>query len=1027
MTRGHDGASSEIGNALSVAVAYAGEEKFHDVLSEALKHRDLLEKTAYVRAIDEFQDASFDTGIEGILREALQVRSSVSNKDIEAELVSVLDGASLKKLIGALDQGSTSDQKSAEFLRVALNRDSTSAYLSALQSFFLTAKDEPRKRLMTQAVQKDHPDLLLVTQRAQESVHRLVSESKALRVVQATVALLMLADAVMQAYTDLKVQRSALDFDDLIQKTEGLLVTSGSTDWVLYKLDGGIDHILVDESQDTSPEQWRIIESLAQEFFAGSGAREVQRSLFAVGDEKQSIFGFQGAAPEMFSAKGKHYEALAHDAGVRWSRVPLDLSFRSVSPVLDAVDHVFGDGAREIGLGMSESFPQHFSARSGFGGLVEVWPTETPADVADSDTWAPLDQDEAVAPAQRLAEKLAKKIEGWLRGKEKLLSEDRPIEPSDILILVRKRRPFAPTMIGALKARNIPVAGADRMTLIEQIAVKDLMALGDFLTLPEDDLSLACVLKSPMFGFDDDDLFAIGFERKGSLWRSLLSARSANEKCASAVKTLIGWRSRADYLPPFEFFSEVLDKDGMRSKLLARLGADAADSIDEFLNLALNYDLKAPASLAGFLVWLRASDREIKRDMEQSANAVRIMTVHGAKGLEAPIVILADTCSPPESQGSTQPLVKLEDVERPKLIPEPFVWLIKGAKNVAGVRTADDKRKERERQEHARLLYVAMTRARDRLYVTGFEGKRGRAADCWYNMISEGLEGIADEVTNDDGLVVLRLQSHQIVEPKTTEMKASGSSAPSNLPPWAMERAPREPRLSIPLAPSQLAPYEADEEGEPATTGKPTAEAKSEFVIPDEPPPQSALADADERRFLRGTITHALLEHLPGIDSTSWERVAVQYVNDRGRMFGDAARHSIVREVLKILNDPHFQPLFGPKSRAEVVVAANLPPPNGKGPHLHISGQIDRLADTGDEILIVDYKTNRPPPYDVHKVADAYLYQLVAYRVALREIYPEKRLRTAILWTHSANLMEISSSRIEKYESQLWDLAAGTS
>ncbi len=1019
LSRGGRQPDSTIGRALLVAIKYATEDRFHEVLADALKRRELLQCIDDLRASSDFgADAPFDVGLEGLLREALEVRSTVSYEDIESEIANVLDDGVVQRLVDALSTGTKTDSQNAEKLRDALKSEKRAVRVSAFSDFFLTKEGGPRARLMTKQIQEEHPDLSFLATGAQETVHRLSEERKALEVVEATTSLMVLADAVMQAYTELKSRRSALDFDDLISKTANLLQTAHSTDWVLYKLDGGIDHILVDESQDTSPEQWRIIDSLAREFFSGAGAREDARTLFAVGDEKQSIYSFQGAAPEMFAAKGQHYQDLAHHAGTAWLQVPLDLSFRSVSPILDAVDRVFGQGTSAATLGSDSVVPKHFSARSGQAGLVEIWPTEMPIEQETLDPWSPHEGDEVAAPALRLANRIAKTIEQWLIGEERIVSENRKIEPRDILILVRKRRPFAAAMVAALKARGIRVAGADRMVLVEQIAVKDLMALGDFLTLPEDDLSLACVLKSPMFGFDDDDLYKIAYGRKGTLWKALLDNRDQNKKFGFAVKTLIGWRARADFLPPFEFYSEILDKGGMRSRLLARLGADAAEAIDEFLNLALDYDLGAPPSLAGFLAWLRASAREIKRDMEQDANDVRVMTVHGAKGLEAPIVILADTCAAPVARNNSQKLVELRDVPRPSRVPAPVAWLTKGAKGIEGVGKACAARDAREMEEHRRLLYVAMTRARDRLYVTGFEGKQGRPRDCWYELILQGLDDVLEEVRGQDGAIVQRFSSEQVGETERPKWPDIPESDQLPLPDWVHTPAPREPRLTMPVAPSQLAPYHVDEEGEPAVRD---VQDKTP-LSPEETSRDDASVSPDDRRFLRGTITHALLEHLPKIEKNSWPTAAQRYADNRGSVFSADVRDSIVKDALRILNAPDLGALFGPNSRAEVAVAANIRPPNGKGPCLRLSGQIDRLADLGEKILVVDFKTNRSPPLNVDDVATAYLFQLAAYRLALREIYPGKQLSAAILWTRSAQLMEVSDSLMDRYETQLWEL-----
>ena len=425
----------------------------------------------------------------------------------------------------------------------------------------------------------------------------------------------------------------------------------------------------------------------------------------------------------------------------------------------------------------------------------------------------------------------------------------------DILILVRKRAPFAAAMISALKMRGIKVAGADRLVLTEQIAVQDLMALGDFLVLPEDDLALAAVLKSPLLGLDDDDLLALAPKRQGSLWQELVARAGADARFAEAAETLKRWRARAEQAAPFEFYAGLLDGEDMRARMLARLGAEAADAIDELLNLALAYDDGAPPSLQGFLSWLRDGTREVKRDMEQGNDEVRVMTVHGAKGLEAPIVFLPDTCSTRSGRWPGS-LLKLDDAERPTNTPPPFLWPVKGTSDLEVVQQANAAVARAETEERNRLLYVALTRARDRLYVAGFEGRNAPPPDCWYNLIRDGLADHLREAPTKDGRVVWRLASAQTAKPEPSTAKSAACATSSPLPAWAKTRAPRAPLSRIPLAPSRLAPLETDAAGEPVA--RPPGRLA-------EPPTLPPTALAEDSRFLRGTLTHALLEHLPAL------------------------------------------------------------------------------------------------------------------------------------------------------------------
>jgi ATP-dependent helicase/nuclease subunit A len=998
-----------LAKALKCAVGFAIEGDFDALLGEALRERDWLK--AAVR-LDDASDDAF-SGADTIYRGVLGLASSTSLERVSTEIDGLLDKAALTRLRDVLASGTANDVKTAERLAKVMRAGGTAGRIDALADLFLTSSGDARKAMMTKPLAADHPDAETLLCRARDRFMALHRERCKLVLLDASLALLRLANAVMQRYGEAKARRAALDFDDLILKASQLLGSSVAVEWVLYKLDGGLDHILVDEAQDTSPVQWQVIRSLAEEFFSGTGARDVTRTLFAVGDEKQSIYGFQGAAPHMFAEVGGAFAQQAGRAGLPWRRVPLTLSFRSVAPLLQAVDRIFADATRTPGLTASAGKVEHAAHRAGHAGLIEIWPTEKPQTLEQQEPWSPLADADVSSPIARLATRIADEIQGWLKTKEMLPSEGRPIRASDILILVRKRAPFAPAMVSALKLRGIKVAGADRLRLTEQLAVQDLMALGDFICLPDDDLSLAAVLKSPLLGFDDDDLLALAPGRKGSLWQQLLLAAGKNARFREAAETLRRWRARAEQIPPFEFYAALLDAESGRARMLKRLGSEAADPIDEFLNLALAYDDGAPPTLQGFLGWLREANPEIKRDMEQGRDEVRVMTAHGAKGLEAPIVFLPDTCS---TRSGRRPggLLRLEDAARPSGVPPPFLWPVKGMSRTDAVQSARRAAERAEAEERNRLLYVAFTRARDRLYVAGFESSQAPPPDCWYNLIREGLDGVLAEVAKPDGRVVWRLEERQTAKPETARRSGAAPAGAAPLPDWAKRKAAPEPLLTIPLVPSRLAPLETDAEGEPVD-----APRRRRYA---DPPATGPTALADESRFLRGTLIHALLEHLPTRPQANWTAAAEAFVAGRGGKLARAARKGIVTETLAVLRDARFAALFGSESRAEVALAAEIPRPDGNGPALRLNGKIDRLALDGDSVLIVDYKTNRPPPDAPERVADAYLLQLAAYRLCIGRIFPGRRVRAAILWTDGPRIMEIPPAALDAFEQRLWQL-----
>jgi len=892
-------------DALVAVAAYAHEGTFETLVLDIAGKRDWI---AAAGALDGW-------GLRTLYANGMGVDPSRTCESVDIDCCEVLGVSDLARAAAALARGTPNDQKLGRNLGDAAQTIGA-ARIRALRGAFLTADGAPRAEgFITKGTRQKEPAVAGLVTEAKERFCALVQERAALTLLDATVALVRLGAAVLARYEAAKAARAALDFDDLIAATARLLSDRGAAEWVLYKLDGGLDHILVDEAQDTSPVQWRVVEALAAEFFAGSGAREEVRTVFAVGDEKQSIYSFQGAAPKMCAGMGEAFAERAEHAGMPWQRVPLTLSFRTIAPLLEAVDHVFADRSRTPGLTAADVTIQHIANRAGHGGFIEVWAPEQAVDRAQSSAWRPLDDAGIASPVRRLAERIAGTIRKWLDTGEMLVSEGRAIRAGDIIVLVRRRNPLAAPIVAALKNAGVPVAGADRMVLTDQIAVMDLVVLCKFLLLPEDDLALATVLKSPLFDLDDDDLMTLGAARTGTLWSSLLAHAERNVRYRFAADMLKRWRGRADFVPPYEFLSGLLDRDGMRSRLLDRLGSEAADPLDELLEAAVTFDESEPPSLQAFISRLAESGREIKRDMEHGRDEVRVMTVHGAKGLEAPVVFLPDACWSVAGGGNRR-LLDYADMARSKGLPAPFLWRVKGTSGTPAARKAAAGIETAEREERNRLLYVALTRARDRLYVTGVDGKRKRDSACWYDLVVHALDGVLSPAV--DG--VRRYGSEQAVPPVQKPATGESRDPPVPLPSWATRPAPRVPQTVVPLVPSRLAPLETDASGDPVD-----AEPGRQRDPPSLPPGQLAGAT----RFLRGTLTHALLQHLPDVASDRRHAAAEAFAASRGAGLSLATRASIVRETLAVLDHPDFAPLFGPESRAEVPIVADILAPDG--------------------------------------------------------------------------------------------------
>ncbi|MDJ0513977.1 MAG: double-strand break repair helicase AddA [Methyloceanibacter sp.] len=994
----------QLGSALTRVLSLTSEDQFREIVGAILAKRTELARIVHLHMAH--VPATHWPAAEA---EALRTFFDVAEAEEDALVAaqgSVLTDEQIDDALAALaDFGKTkTDEVTENTLRHAraVSRNSRARLFKTL---FLTQKGEPRSKLITKAVADCAPDIAAMLDEAKLVFARLETDLAHLRVVEATGAVLTFADAVQTAYEAVKQREAALDYDDLIVKTLALLSRSNATAWVLYKIDGGIDHILVDEAQDTNPEQWSIVEALADEFFAGVSARPQPRTLFAVGDEKQSIYSFQGANPVRFGETGRHFRAAAKAVEMPWSDVPLNVSFRSTVPVLEAVDRVFAqdDAARGLTF-LDDTVIQHYAARQGQAGLVELWEVETTEPPTASAPFEPWNEDESGAEAlESLCQRLAGQIRHWLDTDEILASQDRPIRAGDILILVRRREPFTAPMIRALKRAGIPVAGADRMHLLEQLAVQDLIALADVLLMPEDDLALAVVLRSPLFGLDETALFDLAYGREGSLWSTLLAKAENDDRYTEAATELRALLAQADMLPPFEFYAGLLGAQSMkmRKRMLSRLGPEAAEAIDEFMDAALAYEREDATSLQGFVAALREGNINVKRDMDQDRDEVRIMTVHGAKGLQAPIVIMPDTCSVPRNQG---PQIYLS----PRAggvpgDPQHLLWPPAGHSGVPGLANAKSAVARAEQEEYRRLLYVAMTRAEDRLYVCGWQGVQRRNEGCWYDLIDRGIGPVLTPDKDAQGRVVRRMSCPQEAPPRQ-DQAAPARETPSPLPDWARTPAPQE-RLGAKLSPSRLA-----------------QNATGEGPFGAEQPPLGPKDLAEDMRFVRGRLIHSLLQHLPQVPQNERQHAAKRFVSARGDMLSVEEQAAIVSESLAIVGDPQFAPLFAPASLAEVPVVARIGEGDGA---FDLEGQIDRLAILEDSLLILDYKTNRPPPTREEDVAPAYIGQLAAYRLALRSMFPGKPVRAALIWTDGPRLMEISSTLLETAESGILQARGG--
>src|SRR5262245_9593270 len=951
-----------LGRALATTIATAADRTLKELIGEAIRKRDLVEEWIARRG-----------GIEGVIADLIGTLGVAPDDTVEHIDAETVDGPNLpseqwEAAAKVLEQGSKSDMERADDLRAAA-RATGEQHAKRYRCVFLTDEGEPRKRIVTGAIDKADPALAQSLRDECSRVVALYERRKAVACRDRTAALLTIAAAVIDRYQSEKVKRGVLDYDDLIEKTLTLLYNVESA-WVHYKLDRGIDHVLIDEAQDTSPRQWEIILALTAEFFAGAGARLGKRTIFAVGDEKQSIFSFQGAAPREFDAMRRQFETLCRGIKSELRYLQFGHSFRSGEIVLRAVDTVFKDKAVYVSVTSDEAgVPPHLALPEVAPGVVEIWDAIKPDEKHEVEAWdAPFDDVTETSPQVRLAQKIARNVRRWM---------SQGARPGHVLVLVRQRGPLFDAIIRALKDENVDVAGADRLILTEHIAVMDLLVLADALLLQEDDLALATVLKSPLFGFDDDDLYAIAWQRRGSL-RSALRQREEPRfmKAAQQLDLYANWARRET---PFAFYARVLGSERGRENLLARLGPEANDAIDEFLNLSLDYERRETPSLQGFIAWLRTAQTDVKRDMEIARDEVRVMTVHGAKGLEAPIVILADTTTPPAGPPQRQPRLLVMPGE-----PAHVVWAAAKQTDVGVVAAARNNMRAEAEHEYRRLLYVAMTRAIERLVICGYDGKSKRPDGCWYDLVLDTLKVVAEREPADDGDGEVWRYRKAEASPSAAATEPAPKSAVEP-PPWLKGRMLAEHPALVPLSPSS-----AHDEGTNVRARGRGAERKT------------ALA--------RGTHIHRLLQALPDVPPDARRDAARRYL---AKVQEIAAEHreGIIEQVHRLLDDARFAELFQPGSRAEVPIVGRIA---HQGRMIAVSGQVDRLVVAEKAVLIADYKTNRPAPQRIEDVPVPYVCQLALYRVVLGRLYPDRAVRAAVVWTDVPDLMEISAELMDQ-------------
>jgi ATP-dependent helicase/nuclease subunit A len=863
--------------------------------------------------------------------------------------------------------GTDTGLKSCDAIAAWLARDAAAraGSLGELAALVLTRTGDPRK--VQAGLVKAAPDYEALAARLADCCKRLLAMQRLAELVDRLAAGLRAGQAFARFYAEAKRGAGAVDFDDLIARAEQLLMTPGMGDWVRYKLDRQTDHILVDEAQDTNERQWNIVRALAAEFFAGEGASRRHRTIFTVGDYKQAIFGFQGTDPESFDVARAWFAREAAGIDRDFLDLSMDRSFRSSPPILTVVDRVIADLGHQA-LGLLRPPNPHESHHGSRPGSVTLWAPFTDESGSDEEEG---EEGWISDAARRYAARLAKQVRQWLDHPFHVESRGRALRPEDVLILVRRRGELAALLVARLHAEGVPVAGVDRLLLSAPLAVQDLLAAARFAAQPLDDLNLASLLVSPLFGWSQDELFAAAHGREGALWPHIRAA---------APEGLHAILAMADYAGPHLFFETILSGPmAGRRKLIERLGPEARDPIEELLSSALAFESEASASLQAFLDWFARGDVEIVRDPSAPLDAVRVMTVHGAKGLQSPVVVLADACANPDNAGPGGGLASLVLGEGAPAVP---AFRPRRDELAEPLKSQIERRDRLDREEHWRLLYVALTRAEERLYLGGALGVRDRegpAASSWYRAVETAVAGLGGERLDSPSWgSALRFGALE----QAVRKPAQPAEKERLLPEWLRRPAPAEERPPRPLAPSL--PSEDDAA---------------------DPPPSPELREAARR----GRLLHALFERLPGVIPDQRRARAERWLEKSAGVTDPELRQGLAEDACRIIEEPAFADLFGPDALAEAPVAAIIP-----GGAV-VSGIVDRLLVGEDRILIADFKTGRRAPADLAGIPGAHLRQMAAYRAALQIIFPDRPVEAALLYTAGPRLHALPGDLLDAH------------
>jgi ATP-dependent helicase/nuclease subunit A len=923
-------------------------------LKKILSRRDLLSQALLqAGSVENLHQAVFDV---------CHAENGANTDDILAE-IQAQTLPQMRAIYEALGEGKTQDKTKARAIKIWLDTPCDPDHLTKAWQRYLTvfydSKSKLREKLFNKGTLVEDGALAQAFAREQMRVADALEKLSAQALAQDSSAMLSLAITALDHYHALKAKPGMLDFDDLLLSMLQLVENPVTLGHVMRKLDYRLEHILLDEAQDTSPVQWRILSHLIEEICHTAPRKStVPRSLFVVGDVKQSIYSFQGAAPQMMQAKHAAFSALYQGHEMAFQTASLNVARRNVPLILQLVDKVANNMSVQPGL--LEEGITHVPWRKNAPGMIALHPLcESEKINVPGGFHMPTAYHLGGRAQNKLAQNIAQMITDWLKNNRRYLANGQEVCASDIMIIVRNRGHLVPAIIRALEAANIPVAAIDRLVLSQHIMVLDILALIAWIYQPDDDVSLAQVLRSPMFSLSEEALFALANNRDGSLFDALCES----EKHQSICLLLADFQAQKDQ-PIYAWLSHLFYTHELVKPYLERLGNALQEVVDALMEYAANLHGKAESHLLHFMRHMRQAEQVIKHE-ETTPDAVRILTVHGAKGLEAPIVILADTTSMPQMHKEEIYYTDYGDETLPLCAMQEI------SKQARLLKTTKEAKQKSLMHEYYRGLYVAITRARDELYIFGLKPKSA-SGDSWYEVIKTAMNTMDDAQEDASGILSITQKPASLHAEITAHQP---SPLDGDLPDWLHARiAPEAVRIT--LTPSHVgALFDLDV-------------SPADYAVFSAQKLQSNARDY-------GNALHAVLQWVDCNTPNQQLQKALIL-----QALPEADIKLAMQCIAQLWNDVEIANLWQKPAQKEQPIYAQLA---FNGVCYDVTGVVDRLIILPDTVMILDYKTALNIPKS-DAIPVQYLAQMALYKAVLKEIYPQKNIRTALLWTHVARL-----------------------